>query len=276
MILVVSVVLFLSPTPAQQTSTNSPQLIASPSLSIVQPSKQIFQSDFAQLPQKPKVINDKIFKDAYPMLGWSQLYSRVSKIFVHDRHALAVSYPKGSVGPSQGGAQFLVTLPEQEEYTLTYSVQFKQDFDFRLGGKLPGLTSGGAKWTGGTRPLNGEGWSARLMWRKEGLVELYLYYIDMQGQWGESITFGGYYFEPGKWYEITQRIKVNSPGEQNAVIQIWINDELVLNKQQFRLRVTETGMIDSLFFSTFHGGNQPEWGPLTDSTAFFGDFRVMH
>jgi endo-1,4-beta-xylanase len=231
-----------------------------------------FASDFAELPAGS--LSDSVLTQHYPSMQWAQLFDRVSLVKNNGKSALAVEYPKGGVGPQKGGAQFVVNLPPKDTYELKYSIKFEEGFDFRLGGKLPGLTSGGAKWTGGNRPLNGEGWSARLMWREKGLAELYLYYVDMQGKWGDSIPFDDYQFIPGQWYQIRQVIKVNEQGQHNASIHIYINDALVLAKQNFRLRLNAQGAIDTLFFSTFHGGNQPQWGPLNNSRALFADFRV--
>jgi hypothetical protein len=248
---------------SQDTASSAPNVLLS---------KTAFDSNFNA--QTARALSSDDLTQIYPQAQWAQLFERVRFEEQNAKMTMAVEYPKGSVGPHQGGAQFVINLPPKNTYTLTYSLKFKEGFDFRLGGKLPGLTSGGEKWTGGTRPLNGEGFSARLMWREKGLAELYLYYMDMQGKWGDSITFDDYYFVPGKWYNITQTITINEPGKNNAQIMIWINDKLVLNKQNFRLRVDDKPKIDSLYFSTFHGGNQPKWGPKVDSTAYFGDFIV--
>lgn len=29
-----------------------------------------------------------------------------------------------------------------------------------------------------------------------------------------------------------------------------------------------------MYFSTFHGGNPPDWGPHVDSFAYFNDFTI--
>lgn len=238
------------------------------------PVKTILHSRFSDL-KLGKTTNERLLTQ-YPSMKWAQSYDRVQVVQKGKQKVLSVEYPKGSVGPSEGGAQWVWKLPEKEEYILTYSVKFEEGFDFRLGGKLPGLTSGGEKWTGGNRPLNGEGWSARLMWREQGMAELYLYYLGMKGKWGDSINLSQLQFETGKWYNIRERIRVNTPGDNNAIIQIWINDELLLDMQNFRLRLSETGKIDSAYFSTFHGGNQPKWGPHNHSKALFGDFHVFY
>ena len=232
----------------------------------------VFHSQFDQF--NPGALVDEDMRKAYPNLAETRMYDRATVVNEDGKNIIAVDYPKGSYGSRKGGSQFLIDLPPQTHYTLDYSLKFDEGFDFRLGGKLPGLTSGGAKWTGGNRPLNGEGFSARLMWRKEGAAELYLYYLDMTGKWGDSVRFTDYNFETGKWYNIRQEITLNDPDKSNAELYIWINDELVLEKRNFRLRKDHDLKIDSLYFSTFHGGGSAKWGPHVDSRAFYGDFIV--
>jgi hypothetical protein len=187
---------------------------------------------------------------------------------------LRISYPAGAVGPSHGGHQFLVSLPSSEELWLSYRVKFGEGFDFRLGGKLPGLTSGGSKYTGGKLPSSGNGWSARYMWRKGGGAVVYLYSAGMPDKWGEGLLLRDAAFTPGKWHHLTQHIRINAPDLANGVLEAWFDGRKTLSRSDIRFRIGERGLIDSFFFSTFHGGNTPAWAPRIDSFAYFDDFEV--
>lgn len=69
---------------------------------------------------------------------------------------------------------------------MSYSVYFSEDFDFVKGGKLPGLYGGASEdeaksCSGGRQDNRGRCFSARMMWRKEGMGELYNYFpTDVQ------------------------------------------------------------------------------------------------
>ncbi|MDU0355079.1 hypothetical protein RS130_15275 [Paraglaciecola aquimarina] len=124
----------------------------------------------------------KTVEKDWPNLQWQSLLGRAQIVSSTDnehKKVLKVDFPKGAVGPQEGGGQFLMSLPATEELWLSYHVKFAHNFDFRLGGKLPGLSSGGSKYTGGHIPTKGEGWSARYMWRQNGEGIIYLYYMDM-------------------------------------------------------------------------------------------------
>lgn len=219
----------------------------------------------------------EMLKRDWGKITWANLYDRAHIVFDEEAgrgNVLRIDYPKGAVGPGQGGGQFVVPLPPSEELWLSYCLKFGKGFDFRLGGKLPGLTSGGGKYTGGRIPKEGDGWSARYMWKRGGKAIVYLYYVDMPGKWGENLRLEGAAFTPGTWHQITQHIKVNTPGEANGVLEVWFDGKKVLSCANLRFRIGEKGPIDSFYFSTFHGGGSREWAPRVDSFCFFDDFLV--
>jgi len=208
-------------------------------------------------------------------INWAHLYGKLAVVEDDTQgKVLRIAYPEGGVGPEQTGSQFVLNLPPADEYELSFKVLFEEGFDFRLGGKLPGLTSGGEKFTGGIHPKNGEGWSARFMWREGGTAELYLYYVDNKNEWGDQFPFDGVTLELGRWYEFRQRIRLNRPGKKDGRIQAWLNGSKMLDLKEMRLRIGEQGPIDSFYFSTFHGGQGSEWVPRSDSYARFDDIRI--
>lgn len=91
---------------------------------------------------------------------------------------LQLVYPAHSVNPSSkpaGGADFYASplnLSGARNVTLAYSVFFPADFDWVKGGKLPGLFGGHTGCSGGASAR--DCFSTRLMWRPQGVGELYL------------------------------------------------------------------------------------------------------
>lgn len=244
-------------------------------LALAQPlAAQSLRVNFEALPAGP--LSESALSRLWPGIEWATI-ERVqiaSDSQPQQGRILQVLYPRGSVGPAQGGAQFLAKLPPAAEYWLSYRVRFEPDFDFSRGGKLPGLTSGGSKFTGGTRPANGEGWSARYMWGPAGAARVYLYHVDMPGEYGDGIVLPDVTFVPGQWHRLTQHIRVNTPDGADGLMEISFDGKQVLQRSDIRYRIGQQGLIDSFYFSTFHGGNTPDWAPAVDSVASFDDFLI--
>ena len=209
--------------------------------------------------------------------------------------SLSVSYPEDEVRTKQTGAQWQLELDaEYEEAFLSYRVKFADGFDFARGGKLPGLAGGTAPT--GNAPAEGDnGWTGRLMWLTEsrgepgapeqltsqaisyakytdsgfdqdGRNEDEIHWVDSDGSRTE--------FNSGEWYEITQRVKMNTPGESDGIIQIWLNGQLVHNQTDVLFRTVPDLKIDQVYFSTFFGGNNSTWATSKNKTVFFDDFKV--
>ncbi len=195
---------------------------------------------------------------------------------------LRVDYPKGSASPSVsrkagvalGGAQFYadLDLPPQDELRLSYDVRFSDNFDFVKGGKLPGLF-GGAGASGGNIPDGTDGFSTRLMWRRDGDGEMYAYLPTSKG-YGTSIERGAWQFEPGDWTRVEQEVKLNNPKRSDGEIRVWVNDELVIDQRDLKFRTTDSLKIDGVFFSTFFGGGDASWATPQDVHVDFANFAV--
>ncbi|MEM1242113.1 MAG: polysaccharide lyase [Cyanobacteria bacterium P01_H01_bin.26] len=195
---------------------------------------------------------------------------------------LRVYYPAGSASPSVsrqtdsplGGAQFYADLflAAQTELRLTYYLRFAEGFDFVKGGKLPGLF-GGVGASGGDTPNGADGFSVRLMWRRDGQGEVYAY-LPTSETYGTSIDRGAWRFQPGIWYKLTQEIKLNTPDRADGEIRLWVNDALVIDQKEVMFRTVDSLQIDGIFFSTFFGGGDASWATPQDTHIDFADFSL--
>ena len=213
-------------------------------------------------------------------VDWSNQMDKFASISSSEAHrgnnSLKMSYPANE--QSNAGAQWLI--PEQKEYYFSYWVKFDQNFDFDgnkySGGKLPGLGEGDLA-SGGTKPNGDNGFTSRYMWREGGQATVYLYHMDQPGTYGEDILLKGAdgqdkYFQPGKWHNMVQRVQVNDAGQANGEMDVWMDNEQVLEMDGLRLNNGQG--IDTAYFSTFHGGNGSDWWPGQTVSAHFDDFVV--
>jgi hypothetical protein len=198
------------------------------------------------------------------------------------KRILRVRYPSNSASPTVtrqenapvGGTQFYATLNiiPQTKLRLSYYVRFSPDFNFVKGGKLPGLY-GGTATSGGNIPDGTNGFSTRYMWRRKGAGEIYAY-LPTSKTYGTSLGRGNWYFQPGKWYKVEQKIALNQPGKSNGIIQVWVNNQEVLNIGNVLFRKSENLQIEGIFFSTFFGGSDSSWATPKDVYIDFTGFSI--
>ena len=191
--------------------------------------------------------------------------------------SLRVLYPRGGVSSNPSGAQWKMGVSRKDELSCAYYVRFPSDFDFVLGGKLPGLAGGTAN-TGGEKPNGRDGWSARMMWRTGGEVVQYVYHVDQPTEFGEDFRWnlGGpqRVFARGTWHRVEHRIVMNTPGQKNGIVQGWFDGQLALDRRNVRFRDVDTFAIDAFYFSTFFGGSDSTWAPSKDEHVDFDQFVI--
>ena len=67
---------------------------------------------------------------------------------------------------------------------------------------------------------------------------------------------------------------VNGVGQNDGIVQGWLDGELVFDVQNIRFRDVTTFAVDGFHFSTFFGGTGSQWNTSKDEVAFFDDFVV--
>jgi len=216
-------------------------------------------------------------------VSWTQGAQRTAVVetLAHSgEKSLQVYYPQGKYGPQETGHQAPCGLTPMKEYYISYWLRFSNDFSWGTaneGGKLPGL-SGGKKCSGGETCDGTNGFTARFMWRKDGIAVLYLYHMDKPDTYGEDFPLinarnDTMYFTKGQWINIVEWMKVNSGTNKDGEVQVWFNGTGVLNLDSLQF-VTNGDMVDAFYFSTFHGGNDTSWSPQNDCYIWFDDIVV--
>jgi hypothetical protein len=171
---------------------------------------------------------------------------------------------------------------------LQYKVKFADNFTWMKGGKLPGLTSGNSP-TGCISNSEVIGFSARRMWRENGVAWSYLYtpvkieecgdyyaldydYLANPNPIQGSKALDSVQFKQGMWYTLTQEVKLNDPGQNNGFIREWVNGSQVLDLKG--LNLDGNMPIDQIKMDTFFGGSSSDWAPKTNQFAYFDSFSI--
>lgn len=194
--------------------------------------------------------------------------------------SLRVNFAPGQIGPEKGGAGWRWPFGKHEGAELRYTLRFAPNFEFVKGGKLPGLCGGPENVSGG-RPADGEnGFSARLMWRRDGRGEAYIYHKSQPDKYGHSFPFPeDFRFPRGQPVNVRLAVTMNTPGKRDGTLRVWITlpdqaEKLMVEQTDMEWRSRDTFGVDGLYFETFYGGGDKSWAPKGHGWAEFGGMEV--
>ncbi|MDM4015166.1 polysaccharide lyase [Roseiconus lacunae] len=168
---------------------------------------------------------------------------------------------------------------EPEEIYFRYYLRLASDWSPKYGGKFPGIggTYGRAGW-GGRKVDGTDGWSARGLFGglKGGKTPIgyYCYHADMPGKYGENWYWdrGGFPgLERNRWYCIEQYVKLNTPGMNDGVLRAWVDDQLVYEKADVRMRHVDELKIETVWINVYYGGS---WTAPADYHLFIDDVAI--
>ncbi len=203
---------------------------------------------------------------------------------------LRAQFTKNDASGRSGGFVFDSSFDGAEEATLEYRVKFANDFVWATGGKLPGLggasTPNGAQPAGCTQNQNtiNNAFSCRLMWRsnrahtQEPYLIVYDYLPNRETRCGGNTRLGNLKLKRNRWYTVKQHLKLNTPGQRNGVLKMYIDGEKLVDQDNVMFRLSGKGSvkINSIVMHTYRGGNRtdPVWHSPQDDYIFFDDFKV--
>lgn len=215
--------------------------------------------------------------------------------------ALRITWKQGENGALNWYYPF---WPEAVEAIFQYDILFEEDWRPADGGKLAGWSSAtkpddrpwrlwkeypkGTEGTllagnGGEKVHGDDGWSLRGSFRQPipasrpqgGWTWLgtYAYHADMPGDYGDLWwwnQFGQGPLSPGRWHTIKQRLRVNTPGKRDGVLEVWVDGLPAFRKTDVYLRgpgpyrlaappynVDTVLAIRRVWLNLYHGGTTP-------------------
>ena len=187
-----------------------------------------------------------------------------------DGSALAVTIKRGDRLALNHQIRFSSLIGhDPEEAYFRYYLRLGDNWDPVVdGGKLPGFagTYGRAGW--GLRPADGtNGWTARGGFfsvsaadakasdlRGVGTYADVANSPDYNGStWGWNLGPTGL-LHKNRWYSIEQRVKMNTPGKRDGVLQVWIDGKPAFSKTDIEFRTVPALKIESVWMNVYFGG----------------------
>lgn len=215
--------------------------------------------------------------DFDPNVSWASANdwtSRGTLMQVYNKQ-LRFRLPPNLTGDGTGG-KIRVPLRSRGGYYIQYDVRFDDGFDFTPpsggsnGGKLPGLAGGDGN-TGCDPATDGNGFSARMMWRGDrtsnaSTARLYAYAYH-RNQSGDCGTYydTGFDVRDNTWYTVRLYVGMNSGTSSNGTLRVWVKRR---SDSGFgSSRVSKTNMrwmdrnhkVDEALVQVFNGGSGSKW-----------------
>ncbi len=205
-----------------------------------------------------------------------------------------------------GGWESIIGNPDiatVRHATIRYRVYFPRDsWQFRLQGKLPGLTPTTPHFGGNVNdPVVWNKWSVRLMWLSttntiengddtKARPSIYVYNQNRQtGSFGQQNVVSGYYFPENSWQNISIYVRCNthsgSTARSDGLIKLYINGALLSTVSGQKLignipsgQSASAAWISGMAFHNYYGGSKTDSRnvPTTGTTScFFDDLSVV-
>ncbi|MFY0615254.1 MAG: hypothetical protein JXQ99_27245 [Hyphomicrobiaceae bacterium] len=146
---------------------------------------------------------------------------------------------------------------------LSYSVKLPKKFKFGHGGTLPGLF-GAAKTA---RPGDVETFSTRMRWL--GLGKIGVQPITPKERKGYLMVLNEKRLDMprGQWVEIEQEVVLNSPGQRDGVLRIWVDGRLQLNLGGLAFRKDAGTRFKGVIADTHYATGTMDWAPAPAATT---------
>ncbi len=187
---------------------------------------------------------------------------------------------------ADGGDNLFLQLPQPvDNACISYDIKFDGNFDWSLGGKLPGL-EGVAPGVAPSTPTGGnatdQGWSGRAMWLgpkayswagPTNMGVTYMYHPGQAGTYGDNERWGKA-FVAGKWHTLKQCYKMNTIGRSDGQLTVWLDGQQVINNSAYVFRTKSEVHITHLIFSIFRGGSTLDWAGSRDGYVDIDNMRV--
>ncbi len=261
-------------TPRQNSVDATPPLVAPDQFDYNSEDYHVFTQDFEQTNlglYTDSEAYDDFTKDGH---NASWVYSAGDKPTIESidgNQLLKKSFKQGSCCYDDHGFNVQMDLDKSyDELYLSYRLRVDEEFGPAKGGKMFGLCGGDCN-VGGTKPTGYDGWSARNMWRSEGDIVQYVYHPGQPSIYGEDLSYGDNFRLSSNWQTIEHRVKINTPGQYDGVIEAWVDGRLALRRTDLQFRKTNKFAIDQLKINSFWGGNDQSWAPTRDESFYFDD-----
>lgn len=206
---------------------------------------------------------------------------------------LRAHFPANKSSAKDTGFIFDKSFTPTEEATFEYDVKFESGFEWAAGGKLPGLGGTGKNnvpvGCNKSADVQKNGFSVRLMWRKNGDLVAYTYLpnrikngkIASKGQGSCGIDYKIANLKAGTQYTIKQYIKLNDANKSNGILKVEVlntQGEVIdsLHMKNVKFRTNSKVKINNALYHTYRGGGRTDRRFMSNKSSYieFDNFKI--
>ena len=191
--------------------------------------------------------------------------SIVSPGYIGD--ALQIELPAGTFRAV--GARYYFPGEHKDEIFFRYMLRLN-NWDTTSDGKLPGPAGIYGASARGCIPSTeaSPGWSARMLFKATGALQAgpddtvigyYVYHLDQPGSCGENMIWDPGVVVHNRWYCVEGHVRLNTPGENDGVIEGWLDGVQAMRRDDMAFRRDGESNIHvrEFFLNVYHGGTEP-------------------
>jgi hypothetical protein len=188
--------------------------------------------------------------------------------------AMSVELPKGSAAPTssvvpKGGLSLPWqprSLKDKTAVCLSYQLLLPSDFDFNLGGVLPGVL-------GGEEQTNNR-FLVQLGWHQGGSFGA-TNFVTLDGKkWRQQAEADGYTIPRGRWVKIDQEVILNQPDQEDGVLRVWLDGVLAIDKADLAYRVKPDISLAGVSADIFYNGEDVAGRAPADAKVLLSPFEI--
>lgn len=188
--------------------------------------------------------------------------------------AMSVELPKGSAAPTssvvpKGGISFPWqprALKDKSTVCLSYQILLPSDFDFNLGGALPGLI--------GQADQSTDRFLVRLGWQQGGGISV-TNFVTLDGKKFRQVADGeGATIPRGRWVQLDQEVVLNGADQENGILRVWVDGSLVIDKADFAYRVKPDISLAGVAADLFYSGEDISARAPADARVWLSPFEI--
>lgn len=159
---------------------------------------------------------------------------------------------------------------------LTYSVKLPEDFEFGQLGTLPGLFGMPAEGAPKPKSETGTGgrFATRYVWRDSGAAEVNTRLAGQIETMGDAIERGKIRLPRGEWVRLEQEVVLNTPGQADGVLRVWVDGSLIADRRNMAFREDEATSIAGVTVDVHFGGQGPGGSAPKDTFVLLTPFEV--